>query len=63
MGISVFWGVLFEALERADRRFGATNIGNAAAMTALLAYIVDYHVVPKRVTRGFESHLSRAPWR
>jgi hypothetical protein len=60
MGIAVLWDVLFEALcERADRRSGATNIGNAAATTALLAYIVGYHVVPKRGTLGFESHLSK----
>ncbi|AET94887.1 hypothetical protein BSFA1_77580 (plasmid) [Burkholderia sp. SFA1] len=60
MGSAVFWGVLFEALcERGYRRSGAINIANAAATTALATYVVDYHVVPKRITPGFESHLSK----
>ena len=29
----------------------------AAAGTAATAYCVDYHVVPKRLTPGFEAHL------
>ncbi|GJH12793.1 hypothetical protein CBA19CS11_28165 [Caballeronia novacaledonica] len=63
MGSAVFWGVLFEALcERGYRRSGAINIANAAATTALAAYVVDYHVVPKRITPGFESHRRRARW-
>jgi hypothetical protein len=60
MGSAVFWGVLFEALcERGYRRSGGTSIANAAATTAVVAYVVDYHVVPKRLTPGFESHLSK----
>ena len=53
-------GRAFEALcERGYRRSGAINIANAAATTALATYVVDYHVVPKRITPGFESHLSK----
>ncbi len=53
-------GVLFEALcERRYRRSGAMNVANASATTALVAYVVDYQVVPKRVTPGFESHLPK----
>ncbi|WP_250515441.1 hypothetical protein [Caballeronia sp. INDeC2] len=60
MGSAVFWGVLFEALrERRYRRSGASGIASAAATTALVAYVVDYHVVPKRFTPGFEAHLSK----
>ncbi|WP_327363053.1 hypothetical protein [Caballeronia arvi] len=32
---------------------------SAAAATAIVAYVVDYHVVPKRFTPGFETHLSK----
>lgn len=35
------------------------NVANATATTALVAYVVDYHVVPKRVTPGFESRLPK----
>ncbi|WP_327220192.1 hypothetical protein [Caballeronia catudaia] len=57
MGSAVFWGVLFEAL--CGRRSRPARIVSAAAATALIAYVVDYHVVPKRFTPGFETHLSK----
>jgi len=60
---AVFWAVGFEALLR---RWVATApreqplvTGATAAATAMTAYVVDYHVVPKRLTPGFEAHLSR----
>ncbi|WP_341845015.1 hypothetical protein [Caballeronia fortuita] len=56
MGSAVFWGVLFEAL--CAKRPRPAKIVTAAATTALIAYVVDYHAVPKRVTPGFEAHLS-----
>jgi len=31
---------------------------SAGAATAVLAYFVDYHVVPRRLQPGFEAHLS-----
>jgi hypothetical protein len=53
------WAVLYEMM------FGAkTNRGNATASLAggaavsALAYVVDYYVVPKRLTPGFELRLS-----
>lgn len=55
---AVFWGVLFEKLvPRLPRERPACTAG-AAAATAATAYLVDYHVVPKRLTPGFEAHLS-----
>jgi hypothetical protein len=36
---------------------GAFLVAGAAAATAATAYVVDYHVVPKRVTPGFEAHI------
>ncbi len=55
LGSSVFWGLLFEGLRRKDK--GTVEIVTAAAATAITAYVVDYHVVPKRVTPGFEAHI------
>jgi hypothetical protein len=57
MGSAVFWGVLFEAL--CGPRSSASTIVTAAATTALVAYVIDYHAVPKRVTPGFETHLPK----
>ncbi|MCC8402306.1 hypothetical protein LJ655_10445 [Paraburkholderia sp. MMS20-SJTN17] len=59
---AVFWAVLFETLvERIagarPQRLPAAAAG-AAAATALTAYVVDYKVVPARLTPGFEAHLS-----
>jgi len=60
---AVFWATGFEALLRrwtgdAPRARPAVT-GATAAATAVTAYVVDYHVVPKRLTPGFEAHLSR----
>lgn len=57
LGSGVFWGVLFEAL-RGTRR-SITPIATCAAATAAIAYVVDYHVVPDRVTPGFEAHVPK----
>jgi hypothetical protein len=61
---AVFWGILYEAWmarrHSGDRpRADATAAIACAGATAALAYTVDYHVVPKRLTPGFEAHLSR----
>lgn len=54
---AVFWALLFERIvPRAPREHPAAVIAVAAG-TAATAYLVDYHVVPKRVTPGFETHL------
>ncbi|WP_371884350.1 hypothetical protein [Caballeronia sp. S22] len=57
MGSAAFWGVLFESL--CGSRSRPATIVAAAATTALVAYLVDYYAVPKRVTPGFEAHLSK----
>ncbi|HEY2020209.1 hypothetical protein [Paraburkholderia sp.] len=60
---AIFWAVLFEAL--VDRMVGSTPrrrpgaTATAAAATAATAYVVDYKVVPARLTPGFDAHLSR----
>jgi hypothetical protein len=54
---AVFWALLFERIvPRAPREHPAAVVA-AAAGTAATAYLVDYHVVPKRLTPGFEVHL------
>jgi hypothetical protein len=53
-GASVFWALLYEAL--AGRM---PPLARGAAVSAL-AYVIDYHVVPRRLTPGFEMRLPRA---
>lgn len=48
------WAAVYRLLPRADRL--ATRLAKAAAVSAL-AYVTDYHVVPKRLTPGFEKRL------
>jgi hypothetical protein len=50
-GASVFWALFYEAL--AGRM---PPLVRGAAVSAL-AYATDYHVVPKRLTPGFEMRL------
>ncbi|HET7201747.1 MAG TPA: hypothetical protein VFI92_00115 [Steroidobacteraceae bacterium] len=59
-GACVFWATFYEkwfgrAAERGD--VGAALLGGAAVATA--AYVTDYHLVPKRLTPGWESRISR----
>jgi hypothetical protein len=55
----VFWAVvqqlLLERLPRRDR-VGAAASG---AVVAGLAYVVDYHLIPRRLTPGWELSVSR----
>ena len=52
----IFWGALFETL--LGRRTSPASIIRTAAVTAVTAYVVDYHVVRERVTPGFEAHVA-----
>lgn len=55
-GSAVFWAAGFEWLLTTRR---PPHPVVAAAATAATAYVVDYHLVPKRLTPGFELHLRR----
>lgn len=58
-GAGIWWGLVFQKLfgAQADRHgFIAAAVGSAA--TAALAYTVDYHLVPKRLTPGWEMRIS-----
>lgn len=54
---SLWWAGWFEVKAASCTPRGVTALGAATAATA---YVVDYHVVPKRLTPGFERHLSAA---
>lgn len=60
---AVFWAVLYEQFFGSRRWNGSREIplwkpllGGAAI--ASLAYVTDYHLVPKRLTPGYELHVS-----
>ena len=53
------WAVLHQAIFRPDRRRpGFAPALARGAATAVAAYVVDYYVVPRRLTPGFEKRLS-----
>ncbi len=58
-GAGVFWAALYERLFGAD-----ADEGNAAralvggGIVAAIAYVTDYHLVPKRLTPGWEERIS-----
>jgi hypothetical protein len=54
-GAMVSWAAINELLPRS--RSTASAIAKGALVSAL-AYVVDYHVVPKRFTPGFEKRFS-----
>jgi hypothetical protein len=55
---AVFWALLYEGL--AGPRPTPSRAIAAAATTAGVAYVTDYHVVPQRLTPGFELRLPPA---
>jgi hypothetical protein len=57
-GASVFWAAIYERAfgRRVDRGDWTAAIAGGAAIAAL-AYLVDYHLVSKRLTPGWERHL------
>ena len=59
-GACWFWAWLYQRTSRASAPKGAAGAVGVAA----LAYITDYHLIPRRFTPGFELSLSRRsfPW-
>lgn len=55
-GASLFWAACYELLGRGQRRTPARALADAALVSAA-AYAVDYHVVPRRLTPGFELRI------
>ncbi|QKT03842.1 hypothetical protein HUS23_08420 [Ectothiorhodospiraceae bacterium 2226] len=58
-GATGFWALVMERLfgARLDAR-GKAAAPVAAAATAALAYLTDYHLVPRRLTPGWEHRIS-----
>ena len=57
--MSIFWATLYEKF---NRRTPAATPGKALALataTSALACMVDYRLVPERLTPGFQKRLSR----
>lgn len=57
---SVFWACGFAAWNRL-RPARMPVVAARAATVAALAAFVDYRIVPRRLTPGFEAHLGPAP--
>lgn len=56
---AVLWGAAYEWLRTRRTRPTATNAVTDAAAIAALAAVVDFKLVPKRLTPGFEHRLGR----
>jgi hypothetical protein len=56
-GACVMWASLFETLRAASPGAGLTRIARDAATVSIIAAIVDYGLVPKRLTPGWEEPL------
>lgn len=57
---SVFWAILHEKFRpRLSPASRATTVMAPAIATSAAAYAVDFYVIPKRLTPGFEHRLSK----
>jgi hypothetical protein len=54
---TVFWAVLFETLQSAAPDARPAKVIRGAALVSAIAAIVDYGLVPKRLTPGWEGPL------
>ena len=55
-GGAMFWALVYEKVFGRTRSLPGALLGGAAV--AALAFVVDYYVVPKRLTPGYEKRLS-----
>ena len=59
IGASVFWATLFEkAFGRTADRGDVAKAAFGAKAVADLAYLTDYHVLPRRLSPGWEAGVS-----
>lgn len=59
IGASMFWATFFEGLFGRSARAHASRAWLGGGVTAALAYLTDYHVVPQRLRPGMEAYLPR----
>jgi hypothetical protein len=57
-GAAVFWALFYELAARHKPRTRSRAVLDGALVSAA-AYVTDYHLVPKRLTPGFELRLPR----
>ena len=57
-GASVFWALFYEFLAQGKPRSRTRALVDGALVSAA-AYVTDYHLVPKRLTPGFELRIPR----
>jgi hypothetical protein len=56
---AIFWAALYSrAYGHRDEAKRLPQAALGAAATSALAYVVDYHVVPERLTPGYEHRIS-----
>lgn len=55
-GASIFWALFYEMLAGGVRIARGRALLDGVLVSAV-AYIIDYHIVPKRLTPGFEKRL------
>jgi hypothetical protein len=54
---ATFWALIYERLFGAPAESSAARALAGGACVSALAYVVDYHLVPKRLTPGYEDAL------
>jgi hypothetical protein len=57
---ALMWALFYERWLAEDRSQSASTIVTRAALMTAIAGFVDYRLIPKRLTPGFEAHLNRA---
>lgn len=55
---AVFWAACYEKLMSGRARRGTARPLLGGALVSAAAYVTDYHLVPKRLTPGYEERLS-----
>jgi len=58
VGACLWWGGIYEAAMGDPMRSDDAADWRGAAATALGAYVLDYHLLPRRLTPGFEKRYS-----
>ena len=57
---SIWWALVYESwFGRKAEKKGARNALKNGVIVSGLAYIVDYHLIPDRLSPGFETRLSK----
>ncbi len=55
--MSILWATLYENACRSEERKGLAHVCLDALSVTSFAYVVDYHVAPRRLRPGFKKHL------